>query len=320
LRHLRYFVAVADAGTFTRAAERMYIAQPTLSQQIKRLEELVGAPLLRRCRDGVQLTAAGEVLLEESRSVLSVLDHGVRRTRQAAGLGRARLRMVLPPDLPESLAVDVVARLEAAATAADLSLLWLESALDADFSVIRERRADAAIGWLPAPESDMGGAFEVMTVGEYAPEVWITARQAAGRAGAIGLDALAEMDLLFGPRGAAGGLYAAWARLFREHRCDFEFKDPPFRHRLLLNLEFAAAASRPTALLTGPRHDARTSLTVARAASGMVPVMIAQRPLAATAAVVWNTGLPRHLQQVLFDVADGLGEAGATLAVGSSCA
>ena len=58
LRHLRYFVAVADAGTFTHAAERMYIAQPTLSQQIRRLEEMVGAPLLRRRREGVRLTEA----------------------------------------------------------------------------------------------------------------------------------------------------------------------------------------------------------------------------------------------------------------------
>ena len=57
LRHLRYFVAVADAGTFTGAAERLFIAQPTLSQQIRRLEELVGTPLLHRRRDGVRLTA-----------------------------------------------------------------------------------------------------------------------------------------------------------------------------------------------------------------------------------------------------------------------
>jgi DNA-binding MarR family transcriptional regulator len=59
LRHLRYFVAVADAGTFTQAAERMYIAQPTLSQQIRRLEEMLGTPLLRRLREGVRLTEAG---------------------------------------------------------------------------------------------------------------------------------------------------------------------------------------------------------------------------------------------------------------------
>ena len=73
LRHLRYFVAVADAGTFTHAAERMDIAQPTLSQQIRRLEEMIGTPLLRRKREGVRLTEAGAVLLEESRAVLSLI-------------------------------------------------------------------------------------------------------------------------------------------------------------------------------------------------------------------------------------------------------
>jgi len=59
LRHLRYFVAVADVGSFTLAAERMHVAQPTQSQQIRRLEEIVGASLPQRRRDGVQLTAAG---------------------------------------------------------------------------------------------------------------------------------------------------------------------------------------------------------------------------------------------------------------------
>src|SRR6516164_11161900 len=77
LRHLRYFVAVADAGTFTHAAERMYVAQPTLSQQIRRLEEIVGASLLQRRREGVRLTQAGAVLLEDARTLLSVLDHGL---------------------------------------------------------------------------------------------------------------------------------------------------------------------------------------------------------------------------------------------------
>src|ERR1700733_7274024 len=106
LRHLRYFVALADAGTFTRAAEQMFIAQPTLSQQIRRLEEMVGTPLLQRRREGLRLTKAGSVLLEESRAVLSLVDQGVSRTRQAAGLGRARLRFVMPPSLPEDLAMD----------------------------------------------------------------------------------------------------------------------------------------------------------------------------------------------------------------------
>jgi DNA-binding transcriptional LysR family regulator len=97
--------AVADAGSFTHVAERIFIAQPTLSQQIRRLEQIVGTRLLHRRREGLRLTTAGGVLLDASRNVLSLVDHEVSRTRQAAGLGRPRLRMVIPPGLPEDLAL-----------------------------------------------------------------------------------------------------------------------------------------------------------------------------------------------------------------------
>src|ERR1700743_1983508 len=92
LRHLRYFVALADAGSFTHAAEQMFIAQPTLSQQIRRLEEIVGTQLLQRRREGLRLTPAGTVLLDASRTVLSLVDHEVNRTRQGGRPGRPRLR------------------------------------------------------------------------------------------------------------------------------------------------------------------------------------------------------------------------------------
>ena len=151
LRHLRYFAAVADAGSFTHAAERMFIAQPTLSQQIRRLEEIVGTPLLHRRREGLRLTPAGSVLLDASRTVLSLVDHGVNRTRQAAGMGRSCLRVVLPPRLPDVLAVQAASELRAAAAAADVDLVWMEAALDAGFSLIRQRRADAGLGWLTDP-------------------------------------------------------------------------------------------------------------------------------------------------------------------------
>ena len=117
LRHLRYFVALADAGSFTQAAERIFVAQPTLSQQIRRLEEIVGAQLLQRGREGIRLTRAGTVLLDASRNVLSLVDYEVDRARHVASLGRQRIRVVLPPRLPETLAV-------AAASALRLAAAW----------------------------------------------------------------------------------------------------------------------------------------------------------------------------------------------------
>ena len=148
LRHLRYFVALADVGSFTHAAERMFIAQPTLSQQIRRLEEIVGTPLLQRRREGVRLTKAGTVLLDASRDVLSLVDNGMSRTRQAAGLGRPRLRVVVPPSLPEALAVKTASLLRSAAEAAEVDVVWLERPLDGGFSLIQQRQADAGLGWL----------------------------------------------------------------------------------------------------------------------------------------------------------------------------
>src|SRR5262249_59122531 len=103
-RRLRPF---ADVGTFTRAAERLFIAQPTLSQQIGRLEQIVGTPLLHRHRDGVRPTAAGAVLLEAGRDVLPAAGHAVSQTRQAPGRGRPGLPFVLPPGLPYSPAAPV---------------------------------------------------------------------------------------------------------------------------------------------------------------------------------------------------------------------
>src|SRR5258706_15095185 len=88
LRHLRYFVAVADAGSLTVAAEeRLHTSQPSLSRQIRDLEDEVGAQLLTRNARGIDLTPAGRAFFDHARSVLS----------QGEAAGEAARRGAHPP-------------------------------------------------------------------------------------------------------------------------------------------------------------------------------------------------------------------------------
>jgi len=85
LRHLRYFLAVADTLHFSKAAERLGIAQPPLSQQIRKLEQLVGHKLFDRTTRGVKLTLAGQLLAERSRSTIEKIHDDLAQVRR---LGR----------------------------------------------------------------------------------------------------------------------------------------------------------------------------------------------------------------------------------------
>lgn len=96
LRHLRSFVAVAEERHFRRAAERLHMSQPPLSQQIKVLEESLGVRLLDRDRRGVEVTPAGQSFLEQARSVLLAMDNAVdvARRAQEGEIGRLAIGFV----------------------------------------------------------------------------------------------------------------------------------------------------------------------------------------------------------------------------------
>ena len=97
LRHLRYFVAVAEEASFTAAANRVHVAQQVLSTQIRQLEDAVGSQLLNRTSRGATLTPAGTAFLDAAREVLADLDRGVTAARNAARIVAGKLSVGLGP-------------------------------------------------------------------------------------------------------------------------------------------------------------------------------------------------------------------------------
>ena len=97
LRHLRYFIAVAEELNFTKAALRLYTAQPSLSQQIKDLETEIGVPLLYRTKRKVELTEEGHIFLEQARLTLAQADKAVAMARQVAKAKQQMLRIGFVP-------------------------------------------------------------------------------------------------------------------------------------------------------------------------------------------------------------------------------
>ena len=91
LRHLRYFIAVAEERHITRAAERLGMQQPPLSQQIKAIERELDVQLFRRKARGVELTEAGQAFLEDARATLAHLDRAMETTRRTARGEQGRL-------------------------------------------------------------------------------------------------------------------------------------------------------------------------------------------------------------------------------------
>ena len=101
LRQLAYFAAIAEERNFTRAAERIPIAQPAISQQIRRLEAELGEPLFVRDRRGIQLTPAGQALLPHARAALQAADGGREAVAALSGLLTGRLTVGLVHPLPD---------------------------------------------------------------------------------------------------------------------------------------------------------------------------------------------------------------------------
>ncbi|MEV7025830.1 transcriptional regulator CynR [Kitasatospora sp. NPDC093558] len=157
LRHLRYLLAVAEHGNFTRAAEELHISQPTLSQQVKQLERTLGTQLLDRTGRTVRLTDAGEAYAHHARAALRDLAAAERAVHDVQDLARGQLRLAVTPTFTAYLVGPLVAELHARHPGIALTL--------------REATQDRIETGLLADEFDLGIAF----AGPHLPGVTATA-------------------------------------------------------------------------------------------------------------------------------------------------
>ena len=153
LRHLRYFVAVAEELHFGRAAERLHIAQPPLSRQIRDLERELGTPLFERGRRGVELTPAGRAFLPEARLTLAQAERAQRTAQRAAGgeIGRIRVGFSEAATYSEILP-DVLAFFRMHLPNIGISLFEMEPLQQAE--ALRDGRIDLGILQSPPPDAD----------------------------------------------------------------------------------------------------------------------------------------------------------------------
>ncbi|QKW30035.1 LysR family transcriptional regulator [Streptomyces seoulensis] len=243
LRQLRYFAAVAEAGTVTEAARRLRIAQPSLSQQLKRLERRVGAPLFRRLPHGMELTESGRLLLTGVDRALAVLGAALDAARAAPVTATVGVCRGVPRDVLE--------RAERRLTAAGPLRLGYEPADSASQPELL-RTGALAYGILRAPVADPAG-LESYPLGDEPLGVVLHARHPlAGRTELTWAD-LSGLRLLWFPERRAPGYASAVLARLAEHgwRPDTVVEDSGshtlFRHALAGHDDLVALRTRSAA-------------------------------------------------------------------------
>jgi DNA-binding transcriptional LysR family regulator len=201
LRQLRYFVAIAEEGSFSRAAIRLHVSQPPLSTQIRSLEEELGAPLLARTNRGVSLTASGQVFYEEVRAILARLENARTRALQAdrGDVGMLSVGFVsiadygiLPPALKSFRSQFPLVEVQ-----------LHELTTDAQIRELRAARLDLGFGLAPVEEPDL----EFMSILREALVLAVPADHPTATGDTIDLRRLARDSFIVPPRDIAPGLY-----------------------------------------------------------------------------------------------------------------
>ena len=202
LRHLRYFITVAEELHFSRAAERLQIAQPPLSQQIRCLEEELGVQLFERTKRRVQLTDAGQVFLLEARRVLTQLEQAVMMAQRASRGEIGRLGVGVNATAAQSFLPEILRVFRERFP--DVELVLHELASHKQAQGIREDQID--IGFLYLPIID-DSAFSFMSVLREPLIVALPETHPLAGLPEIPLSALVNESFVLPPRHLGPGFY-----------------------------------------------------------------------------------------------------------------
>ncbi|MBY4841313.1 LysR family transcriptional regulator [Pantoea sp. DY-5] len=203
LRHLRYFVAVAETLHFTRAAEMLGISQPPLSQQIQRLEHEIGTPLLKRLTRGVELTEAGRAFLNDATEIVQLADHALEKARGMARGISGQMSLGFASSVAFGAPVfDLLQRFRTRYPA--MELIAREENMALLMQDLRDGLLDAAFIRLPCESSK---AFNLKVIATERMMIALPAGHACSSQGTIALAQLVDETLIMFPREVAPSLY-----------------------------------------------------------------------------------------------------------------
>ncbi|MGW1742507.1 LysR family transcriptional regulator [Nocardia sp. NPDC001965] len=289
LRQLRYFVVLAEELHFGRAADRLFITTPTLSQQLKVLERELGTPLVRRGRR-TELTPAGAALLVSGREVLRAADEAVRSARRAGGVDAPRLRLGLvngaPPWLPTRLgelaetAVPGARTVLISGTTADQAQALVAGTVD--LALLRAPvRLPAAFAQRPAAAEELG--------------ILMAATHPLAARPALAAGDLGDHELILFPREVAPGLHDRLLGELHDRGLRMRLSDSVLGHAQMVSVL--------------PSRDDAVGLSSARARRpGLVWRALPGDPLIVTYIAAWARDSRHPVVRTVLDTlpADGL--------------
>ncbi len=212
LRHLRYFVTVAEELHFSKAAEKLYVTQPALSKQIRALETELQVQLFDRAKQKIELTAAGVVFLETARRILLEIEQGIEKTRQVARGEIGKLKIGFTASALQTVLPEILDKFRQIYPNVELNLK--EICTEDQVEALQDRQID--LGFLHPPIRDRSNSLSLHLLGEESILVAIPASHPLAALEKISFKSLANEPIIAYPRQKAPVLYEQFLQLFQQ--------------------------------------------------------------------------------------------------------